>query len=421
MYVDEIQDSTQAEIFLFFLAAGMNFDGMFLSGDPAQSVVEGVGFRFEEVRSIVYNLSQTNCTISKPQVLETNFRSHQGILKCANCIIDLMFSLFESTGQLPLDQGLCNGPRPTFLFDDVTGDGSDSRVKAMLEKNQKIVVLCRDDNFNDPEECSEPKTWLNNIIPNTTFLLGMRASKGMEFSDVLIINFFCDLPVADQRWWGKCFRSTLDKSASSFQAEKMHYQKMKGDEYPQMETQLKLLYTAITRCCNRLIFVETKKCEASLAFFGWLKENGLADESVFSDSDTAEYLSPDEWRVRGIEMIMNSGDEIAFLKQGIKSLIQAGASAKSLVSKAELQAEALHECNSFNKRMKESQSRERVMDLATERKMAGLIAKCLEGGLLEVANDVIQQITDCFVGGSARGRLFTTRVNVMMLKVMGDQ
>ena len=50
IYVDEIQDSTQIEITLMFLCCGFSFDSLFLAGDNAQSVVEGVDFRFEEVR-----------------------------------------------------------------------------------------------------------------------------------------------------------------------------------------------------------------------------------------------------------------------------------------------------------------------------------------------------------------------------------
>jgi superfamily I DNA/RNA helicase len=47
IYVDEVQDYTQAEIALFFLLSGPN--DLFLAGDLAQSVVEGVSFRFDEV------------------------------------------------------------------------------------------------------------------------------------------------------------------------------------------------------------------------------------------------------------------------------------------------------------------------------------------------------------------------------------
>jgi superfamily I DNA/RNA helicase len=36
VYVDEVQDCTQAEVVLFFLATGMNMQALFLAGDPAQ-------------------------------------------------------------------------------------------------------------------------------------------------------------------------------------------------------------------------------------------------------------------------------------------------------------------------------------------------------------------------------------------------
>ena len=59
VYIDEVQDYTQAEILVFVLAAGMRSDvSLFLTGDPAQAVVEGVDFRFEEVRSIFYSLAK---------------------------------------------------------------------------------------------------------------------------------------------------------------------------------------------------------------------------------------------------------------------------------------------------------------------------------------------------------------------------
>jgi superfamily I DNA/RNA helicase len=49
VYVDEIQDSNQVEISLFALAGGFRFDNLFMAGDPAQAVEEGVDFRFKEV------------------------------------------------------------------------------------------------------------------------------------------------------------------------------------------------------------------------------------------------------------------------------------------------------------------------------------------------------------------------------------
>ena len=107
VYVDEIQDCTQAEIILFFLAAGFNSKSLFLAGDPVQSVVPGVDFRFEEIRSIVYQLSNGQDTIEKPCKLFINYRSHEGILRMAAAVLDWLFKAFPAVAKiLPKDSGL---------------------------------------------------------------------------------------------------------------------------------------------------------------------------------------------------------------------------------------------------------------------------------------------------------------------------
>jgi superfamily I DNA/RNA helicase len=65
VYIDEVQDSTEVEVILFFLAAGMNYDRLYLAGDPAQAIVEGVDFRFEEIRSLVHTLSKNTKRVEK--------------------------------------------------------------------------------------------------------------------------------------------------------------------------------------------------------------------------------------------------------------------------------------------------------------------------------------------------------------------
>ena len=55
MYVDEVQDFTQAEISLLLLLVG-HPDNLFLTGDIAQTINMGVSFRFEEVRGVIYNI-----------------------------------------------------------------------------------------------------------------------------------------------------------------------------------------------------------------------------------------------------------------------------------------------------------------------------------------------------------------------------
>ena len=83
---------------------------------------------------------------------------------------------------------------------------------------------------------------------------------------------------------------------------------------PQLEAQLKMLYTAVTRCCDRLILVETRKSAAGSSIFRWLKGAGLAD-SYYPDAGGdagggARLMTTDEWRQRGLQFahLVEAGD-----------------------------------------------------------------------------------------------------------------
>ena len=104
VYVDEVQDCTQAEIALYFVAAGLDMRALFFAGDPAQSVVEGVDFRFEEIRSVVHKLSAGKESIVRPLRLLVNYRSHAGVLDCASLVLEKMFGVFPGAAKvLPSD------------------------------------------------------------------------------------------------------------------------------------------------------------------------------------------------------------------------------------------------------------------------------------------------------------------------------
>ena len=137
VYVDEVQDYTQLEMLVFFYLCGTN--GLFLAGDPAQSVVEGTEFRFEEVRSVGHFVGSI---MQKPKTVNINFRSHSGILNCAGGVLDLMFTHFPSSAkQLKKDKGLFQGSRPGVLL----GANIDQLNTLLSDKLKGAVVLTHDD------------------------------------------------------------------------------------------------------------------------------------------------------------------------------------------------------------------------------------------------------------------------------------
>jgi superfamily I DNA/RNA helicase len=86
---------------------------------------------------------------------------------------------------------------------------------------------------------------LNGIIgEENPMVLSIVDSKGLEFFEVVIVDFFSSIPPADRSAWKKLFTLKPGDQLGDF-------------PYPQIESQLKNLYVAITRARNRLIFIET--------------------------------------------------------------------------------------------------------------------------------------------------------------------
>ncbi|KAJ1383549.1 hypothetical protein B484DRAFT_411106 [Ochromonadaceae sp. CCMP2298] len=123
-----------------------------------------LNFRFEEVRGIVYALSLHSVKINSPVTLNTNYRCHAGILKCASGVLDLLLSAFpHAADKLPRDMRLCGGPRPEY-FADVgvgaaaetgAGAGAGAFMRRLLLHNPRIVVLCRDEQWDGESLSSE--------------------------------------------------------------------------------------------------------------------------------------------------------------------------------------------------------------------------------------------------------------------------
>lgn len=153
-----------------------------------------------------------------------------------------MFLAFPASSSAhTTDEGVFCGPRPEFYLCSMSGkdiiDDSNNEdvklIKNLITVNDRLIVLTPESNL----------LRLNTILEYPAQVLGIRQSKGLEFSDVLLVDFFCSLPKDDFKAW----RLLLDSDHVG-----------EGDNYPQLESQLKLLYVAITRACNRLIFIETK-------------------------------------------------------------------------------------------------------------------------------------------------------------------
>ena len=198
LYVDETQDFTQAELMLLICCC-RDPNGVFLTGDTAQSVMRGISFRFEDLRSLFFYLNerykavgmQTEVLVPQIMPLVYNYRSHRGILNLASSVVSLLLEYFpESFDKLAKDQGQLDGPKPVLL-----GSCSQMDLAILLRGNKRktttiefgahqvILVASNEARERLPEELSH------------ALVLTIYEAKGLEFDDVLVYNFFKDSQV----------------------------------------------------------------------------------------------------------------------------------------------------------------------------------------------------------------------------------
>jgi len=251
VYVDEVQDYTQIECLLFFYLGGPG--GLFLAGDPAQSVVEGTEFRFEEMRSVGHFVAGSDrrsrdLIPQKPKTVNVNFRSHSGILNTAASFLEFLFRYYPgSAKQLKKDHGLFQGSRPGVLH-----RVNVNQLAALLsDKLKGAVVLVHD----------ESAQYWRRALGDYKLVYGIREAKGLEFKSVILLNFFHELPSYLHKPWRNLL---LDREGLDFET-----------KYPLVGTQLKLLYTGITRCIERLFFVETSSSIAGDTTVRWLTTSSV--------------------------------------------------------------------------------------------------------------------------------------------------
>ena len=273
IYVDEIQDYTQAEIALFFTLAGPG--DLFLAGDPAQAVVEGVEFRFESCRSVAFHLyGQENHHLvpDKPKIVNVNFRSHSGILNLAAGVLKHLFNVFpDCAKQLKEDRGLFRGPRPGLMERIDYGV-----LKDLVRRLHGLVILCHD----------ETVSQLRQNLDGYPFCYGIREAKGLEFETVLIVDFFSTQGGHLHKPWRDLF---LDRDTHGMM-----------QTHPELERQLKLLYTAVTRSISKLYFAESGSNVSVEAFRRWIIESQLAVRQRV-DNIGAFSRTQDEWHAAGVD------------------------------------------------------------------------------------------------------------------------
>ena len=306
VYIDEVQDQrcVDFELLLGFIKDSR---GLHFAGDTAQAISQDSTLRFADVKAIIYeHFAPASAYANQSQLAQTtmftlakNYRSHQGILALATFVMEMICKGFpETVDKLEPEVGNLNGPKPViFLGCDASilrtsNVGLVNLSDRVAEFGAEQVILVRDEDM---------KAKLQGQIGDIALILTILDSKGMEFDDVILWDFFTSSP--DPSGVRKLCALTRE-AQSGFDAQK----------HSAMCSELKHLYVAITRARLQLFLLESSE-KAMMSIVDLLTMNipePLVDVTRPYESGFPEKLKllrpgtsvdPVRWSLRGDELM----------------------------------------------------------------------------------------------------------------------
>ncbi|KAG8809366.1 hypothetical protein FRC17_003478, partial [Serendipita sp. 399] len=266
IYVDEVQDNLVIDTKLLRMLC-RNPHGLFWAGDTAQQITS-TAFRFSDLKAFLHRIEETDpavVTKKRPAIhpksftLSVNYRSHGGIVNCAHSVVQLLTSLWpDSIDALDREQGLVDGPKPVFfsgwdtnsvhyeqfLFGDASGRVEFGAEQCILVRNEAA------------------KEQLRSLIGDVGVVMTLYESKGLEFSDVLLYNFFQDSVVKSE--WRVVLNAIEEKKRVGLSCPTFDPLRHQG-----VCSELKFLYVGLTRARNQLwIWDSSPEAEPMKLFWG---------------------------------------------------------------------------------------------------------------------------------------------------------
>ncbi|KAF8554534.1 hypothetical protein OG21DRAFT_1462307 [Imleria badia] len=267
LYIDEAQDNLLIDALLLRLIC-RNPEGLFWAGDTAQTISAGSSFRFDDLKAFLYRIEQDQSThliqdrsVNDPTAfqLAINYRSHGGIVNCAHSVIERITRFWpDAIDGLQPEHGIVDGLKPVFFrgwdqdtvrYEQFLFGASGSRIEFGADQ----CILVRD------EEAVEK---LRKEVGEIGLIMTLYDSKGLEFNDVLLYNFFEDSAVDLSRW--RILLNHAEGEVDGLDLSKVHAPSFGRDEgrFAGVCSELKLLYVGITRARKNLwIFDKSGKSE----------------------------------------------------------------------------------------------------------------------------------------------------------------
>ncbi|KAG8969177.1 hypothetical protein FRC03_004130 [Tulasnella sp. 419] len=308
LYVDEAQDNLIIDSCLLRTLC-KSPHGLFWAGDTAQTIAPGSNFRFNDLKALFFRMEEADPAVRagfrtavhpKFFQLVTNYRSHSGILRPASHVVQLLLRFYPAAiDSLAPEAGSTDGPKPLFVVIPSLEDGSTlsglfTRTgKADIEFGAEQVVLVRN--------AESQKRLQRELGEGKGLVLTVYESKGLEFNDVLLYDFFADSTASLEVW-----RTVLEESENwrghtqDVHSQHPNSQNTNKSRHAILERELKTLYVAVTRARKHLWIwdLSDKAKPMKDLWFSkeFIEERDLEDLTSLLDNGTS---TPEEWRRKG--------------------------------------------------------------------------------------------------------------------------
>ncbi|KAF3260640.1 hypothetical protein TWF192_009921 [Orbilia oligospora] len=300
VYVDEIQDQRLSEIELLLNLVD-DAKSFAFAGDTAQCISRDSRFRFQDLKSLFFRKHERLGVLAgwrdlaklKLFTLSKNYRTHDGILKLAAKVVDVLYTTFPyAIDKFSPELGDFDGPAPIvfsgFSPERIFRPREAESTTTISEFGAEQVLIVRDE---------DAKSLLAETMEDEVLILTILESKGMEFQDVFLFDFFSGSGCQ------AAFRALANSQVVGGRVD--------DGKYPELCIELKNLYVAITRSREMLYIIESDSGAAQPIrdMWGPESENPIVD-FVASDDPTLQtrldeirkgQSNKEEWGLKGNE------------------------------------------------------------------------------------------------------------------------
>ncbi|KAI9510706.1 hypothetical protein F5148DRAFT_1177323 [Russula earlei] len=295
VYVDEVQDLLLIDTRLI-ISLCRNPDGLLWAGDTAQTISVGSTFTFKQLGASVYRYQRSiralRGTPRQPEGFQLlkNYRSHGGIVKCANAIIRLLQRFPSAIDHLQPEAGVVGKELPIFFHGDDLPQGRDiflSSSGRLMKLGHNQCVIVRDDAARESFKTDIGRVGVT-----------LYDSPHSSHPKVILYNFFEES--ASENLWNYLMNKDQHKIVDL--------------KYMPLIHELKCLYVAITRAKHRLWIVDYScTCEPLMQYLldcGFIVESRTSRHSLepFVNESTAG-----EWSEEGNRLLNHREFEEAIL------------------------------------------------------------------------------------------------------------